>query len=110
MLLIEREFGPTLPAIRAARLANDAHALLASITALGQPIMFDYRVVLPKVGLPCFIFAGDVDPVFTAAKESASLLPNATFLSFPKTDHGKTFQQSDLVLPHVRKFFAETGK
>ena len=106
----EKESGPTLPAIKSIRLSNDAQALLAASTGMDQPGLFDPKTVLPDVTLPCFVFAGEIDPIYEATKASANLLPNAIFLSVPNADHGKAFQQPDIVLPYIREFFTRSDK
>ena len=43
------------------------------------------------------------------AKKCAGLMPGATFVSFPGLDHGGMLARSDLALPHIKTFLAETN-
>ena len=42
------------------------------------------------------------------SKRSASLAPNATFVALSGHDHTTAFQQSAVVIPHVREFLGLT--
>ena len=88
-------------------LLNDMKALIAMRTS---------RAVYPRltnrdlslISAPCLLYAGDLDAMFYAGcKESAGLLPRTTFFSLAGFDHAAAYKQSDLVLPHIKKFLAE---
>ena len=66
--------------------------------------------ILPKINIPCFIYAGKADPRYAGAKEGATHIPNATFLSFHDKEHIDVFRRSELILPHVKKFLVEVNK
>ncbi len=106
----EQKFGQVPQEIKAERLANDAYAIVAAIIRSAKSTDVNPAVVLPKTLVQCLIFAGEADPGFAAALESAKLLPNVTFFSLPGLDHAKCWERSDLVLPHVKEFLAKVNK
>jgi pimeloyl-ACP methyl ester carboxylesterase len=89
-------------------LANDPVALLA----IGQRLADGMGVeeILPKINVPCLVFAGTADAFHPGAKEAVVRMPKATFVSFPGLDHVGCFASTDLVLPHVKKFLTEVNK
>jgi pimeloyl-ACP methyl ester carboxylesterase len=90
----------TLPAaIREDLLANDFRALAAA--QQDQPSLED---VLPRMTMPCLLYAGDVDPYYSGAQKFAKLIPNARFFSLQGLDHGAAFREAGLVVPHVTEF------
>ncbi len=66
----------------------------------------DADELLPKIHIPCLIYAGESDAPFTGAKRMADKIPDALFLSFPGLNHSTAFIRSDLVLPYIRNFLA----
>ena len=106
----ERAFGrPMTNEERALYLANDAEALVALGTAhLAWPPLTNDE--LSNICVPCLLYCGDLDLRYAGAKESASHIPQATFISLPGLDHTPVFVRSDAVLPHVKKFLAEVSK
>jgi pimeloyl-ACP methyl ester carboxylesterase len=93
---------PLQPSLKARLLANDAQALIAyRIQRLASP---GFAQVLPRMTMPCLVFAGEADPVYPANKEFVARMPNATFFSLPGLNHPEAFFRSDLVLPRVRQF------
>jgi pimeloyl-ACP methyl ester carboxylesterase len=67
--------------------------------------------VLGTIAVPTLIYAGSADPVHDAARQSASEIPGAQFVSFPGLVHPAALCRSDLVLPHVERFLAKaTGR
>jgi pimeloyl-ACP methyl ester carboxylesterase len=62
--------------------------------------------VLPKINIPCLIYASDLDPRYPGAKEGASHIPGAEFISFHNIEHLDILRRSDLVLPFIKKFLA----
>lgn len=93
--------GMEAPASFKARvLRND----LPSLRAAAQD-RADLSDVLPTISVPCLIYAGEADePVYPQAKQCASQINNATFLSLPRLDHGDAYLQSELILPHIANF------
>jgi pimeloyl-ACP methyl ester carboxylesterase len=93
---------PLQPSLKARLLANDAQALIANrIQRLATP---SFAEVIPRMTMPCLVYAGEADPVYSANKEFVARMPNATFFSLPDLNHPEAFFRSDLVLPHVRQF------
>lgn len=88
-------------------LKNDPVVLLT----IGQKLADGVGVeeILPKTNVPCLVFAGTADGFHWGAQSSADKMPNARFVSFPGFDHVGTLAQTDLVLPHVKKFLAEVN-
>lgn len=87
------------PAIRDELLANDFKAIAAA-----QQDRASMAPLLPALTMPCLLYAGEVDPVFPKALETARLIQNSSFFSLPKLDHGAAFREASLVLPHVMQF------
>ncbi len=108
--LFEKSQGPMTPDRRARTLAQDPEALAAAWEARKAAISPKAEEYLPKIDLPCLVFVGEKDPRFTGAKESARMIPEATFFSLPGLNHSQANAQSKLVIPHVKKFLAEVSK
>jgi hypothetical protein len=82
--------------------ANDIQALIAQRTRrLATPC---FAEIIPRMTIPCLVYAGEADPVYSANKEFVARMPNATFFSLPGLNHPEAFFRSDLVLPHVAQF------
>ncbi len=95
---------------RAELLDNDARALIAEVTMCGNQTSPKWNEVLPKIDIPCLLFAGEADPTFPLAKQTATLTRGAQFVSFPGLDHIQAFfDRTDLVLPIVMEFLAEVN-
>jgi pimeloyl-ACP methyl ester carboxylesterase len=92
------------PEIRDEILANDFQAIAAS--QQDRPSIAD---ILPTMTMPCLLYAGESDPVFSKTQESAKHIPNAIFFPFPDLDHSAVFRASGLILPHVTKFLRENS-
>lgn len=105
---LEAENGPMNPERKAALLANDAQALMASSIELRDFVGIDD--VLPDMTMPCLLYVGESDFLYEGAKECVKHMPNVTFVSFPGLDHGQTSQRSDLVLPHVTGFLTKVAQ
>lgn len=93
------------PEYRTILLASDTQALAAA--AQDRPSLGDQ---LPEVTTPCLIYAGDQDPVFSGAQETAMQIPGAKFVAIPGASHPVAFTRSDMVLPVVRKFLEGVAK
>jgi Predicted hydrolases or acyltransferases (alpha/beta hydrolase superfamily) len=87
------------PAIRQELLANDFRALAAA--QQDRPSIED---VLPKMKMPCCVYAGDADPLYPRAEQCAKALPSGTFFALSGLDHSAAFREAKLALPHVSKF------
>jgi pimeloyl-ACP methyl ester carboxylesterase len=69
-----------------------------------------FLAILPRMTMPCLVFAGEDDPVYPANKEFVARMPNAAFFSVPGLGHADTFFSSDLVLPHVIQFLQNVNR
>jgi pimeloyl-ACP methyl ester carboxylesterase len=54
--------------------------------------------------VPTLLYAGSADPIHDAARQSASEIPGAEFVSLPGLGHIAAMCRSDLVLPHAEQF------
>jgi pimeloyl-ACP methyl ester carboxylesterase len=57
-----------------------------------------------KIAVPTLLYAGSADPIHGAARQSASQIPGATFISLPGLDHVAAMCQPRLILPQVQEF------
>jgi len=108
-LILEQQLGhPLSPVEKAEVLARDAEAEIARTLATRHaPPLNDYE--LSNISVPCLLVCGEIERFHAGAKEAASHIPHAKFVSLPGLDHLQAFEQSDLVLPHVKKFLAEVN-
>ncbi|MCX6093851.1 MAG: alpha/beta hydrolase [Candidatus Bipolaricaulota bacterium] len=60
--------------------------------------------VLPRIRVPCLLFAGAKDEAHALAEKATLQIPNAQFISLPSLAHGQTIERPDLVVPLVRNF------
>jgi len=67
---------------------------------------------LERISFPCLVFCGELDQggFYPGAKECASHIPNAEFVSFPDLDHPTLLSRSDIVLPYVKEFLAKVSE
>ena len=105
LAMTEEMFGLRMtPKLKAQFKANDLEALIALVSSR------DWRLgledVLPTITMPCMLFAGEADSLYSGARKCVESMPNSTFISLPSLDHVETFYRSDLVLPHITKFLA----
>jgi pimeloyl-ACP methyl ester carboxylesterase len=91
------------PALRERLWANDAAALIACL----QRPLDEFLDVLGTIGVPTLLYAGSADPIHNAARQAASEISGAQFVSFPGLSHPQALWRSDLVLPHVEPFLAK---
>ena len=93
------------PALAKRLLANDTAALIACrqqrLTA--QP----YADIVDKIDVPTLVYAGSADPIHDAARQSASQIPGAEFVSLPGLAHIAAMCRADLVLPRVHPFLEQ---
>jgi pimeloyl-ACP methyl ester carboxylesterase len=59
------------------------------------------------IAVPTLLYAGSADPIHDAARQTASEIPGAQFVSLPGLNHPAANLRSDLVLPHVEPFLAK---
>ena len=85
-------------------LTNDPEAIIA-ILSFDESL--DPEPDLPAANIPCLVYAGDVAGEHDAARRSASLMPNAAFISLPGIDHYDGLRRSDLVIPIVKDFLSK---
>ena len=94
------------PEYRSLLLSSDLRALAAA--AQDRPSMLDG---LPKMRMPCLIYAGESDGIFANARTTAQQIPNAVFVSLPSLNHPDSFFcAADLILPHAKKFLLGEDK
>ena len=97
------------PVLRKRLLANDAAALIAC--AQRPDATEKYSDVVGTIAVPTLIYAGTADPIHDPARQGASEIPAAQFVSLPGLNHPAAHLRSDLVLPHVEPFLAKaTGR
>jgi pimeloyl-ACP methyl ester carboxylesterase len=87
------------PAIQEELYANDFRALAAALQ--DRPSLED---LLPKMNMPCFLYASDADPVFPKTQACAQQIPKATFFPLHGLDHSAAFREAKVVLPQVTQF------
>ena len=108
--IYEKNLGAMAPERRAATLAQDGIALSAAWRARKEEIVPPAAGYLAGFKLPCLMYAGENDPRFPDAKETAKQIPGAQFFSLPGLNHSQCNAHSELTLPHVKKFLAEVSK
>jgi pimeloyl-ACP methyl ester carboxylesterase len=97
------------PPLRERLLANDAAALIACEQQ--RLITKGFSDVVGTIAVPTLLYAGSADPIHNPARQSASEIPGAQFVSLPGLSHPAALWRSDLVLPHVEPFLAKaTGR
>jgi pimeloyl-ACP methyl ester carboxylesterase len=60
--------------------------------------------ILATMTMPCCLYAGEADPIFTLARSASERIPDAAFFSLPALSHSQTFVASGSVLPQVMAF------
>jgi pimeloyl-ACP methyl ester carboxylesterase len=97
------------PQLRERLLANDTAALIACRQQ--RLITEGFSDVAGTIAVPTLVYAGNADPIHDQARQSASEIPGAQFVSLPGLNHPAALWRSDLVLPHVEPFLAKaTGR
>ena len=104
----EKRVGKMSPERKAQLLGTDPRALLAFNS--NSSTWPSSESLLPRLKLPCLIYAGEQDFGFAAAKEGAALIPGAPFVGFPGFNHMQCYAESNTVLPVVRKFLTGLKK
>ena len=94
------------PPLRERLLANDTAALIACLQ--GQRLSTQgFSDVLRAIAVPTLVYAGSADALHDPARQTASGIPGAQFVSLPGLIHPAALYRSDLVLPHVEPFLAK---
>jgi len=97
-----------LAAARAERLANRAHALAASLRAIGAGAQPPLHALLPRVQLPVLLVVGAEDARFEAvARDLAQRLPRARLAVVPDAGHAAHLENPRAFAQLARDFFAE---
>jgi pimeloyl-ACP methyl ester carboxylesterase len=84
--------------------SNDIQALVASQL---KPYP-DNSDILKKLTIPCLVLCGERDDGLADARRSAAEIENASFISIEGCAHFESLVRSDLTLPHIRSFLANT--
>ena len=95
--------------LRERLLANDMAALMACQQGWWLNTK-GFHDVVGTIAVPTLIYAGSVDPMHNPARQAASEIPGAQFVSLPGLSHIEALWRSDLVLPHVEPFLAKAIK
>jgi pimeloyl-ACP methyl ester carboxylesterase len=107
--MMEEALGSRMPPERKARLeANDLEAIVALFSAKHWRLSLED--VLPTMTMPCLVFVGEADPLYSGAKECVRNMPNATLISLPGLSHFEVLSKTHLLLPHITKFLARAGQ
>ena len=102
---MEEMFGPESAERKERLLSADLKAYLA--LAQDRPGLDD---ILATMLIPCFLYAGEVDPIYPEVKACSQLIPRVTFFSLPGLNHCDAYTRSELVLPRVTGFFKALDK
>jgi pimeloyl-ACP methyl ester carboxylesterase len=65
--------------------------------------------MLGTMAMPCCIYAGDADPVFSQARLASERIANSRFFSLPGLTHMQAFYESRKVVPQVVEFLDAGG-
>jgi pimeloyl-ACP methyl ester carboxylesterase len=99
-------FGEELTApLRERLLTNDPAALIACTQQ--RLVTGGFHDVVRTIAVPTLLYAGTADPIHDAARQTASEIGGAQFVSVPSLSHLAAMSRSDLVLPHDEPFLAE---
>jgi pimeloyl-ACP methyl ester carboxylesterase len=102
-------FGDALtPPLRQHLLANDPAALIAC--GRQRQVTEGFLDVVRMIAVPTLLYAGSADPNHDAARQTASEIGGAQFVSLPGLSHLAANLRSDLVLPHVEPFLAKATR
>jgi pimeloyl-ACP methyl ester carboxylesterase len=103
--LWEREVGTLRPPERERMRSYDFTAM-----RLAAQDRASLESVLPRIRVPCLLFAGEKDEVHARARQATAKIPSAQFASLPGLDHGQTMKRVDLIVPLVRSFLRQTQR
>lgn len=107
--IYEEKLGPMSPERKTVTLAQDGMALAAACQASRGEASPEASGYLARFPLPCFIFAGELDPRCPDAKESARQIPGARSLFLPGLTHGQVNAVEPMLGP-VERFLAEWSR
>ncbi|NKC10941.1 MAG: alpha/beta fold hydrolase [Gammaproteobacteria bacterium] len=94
----------SIPATHLERLMNNDFRALAA----AQQDRPSQEGALAKMSMPCLIYAGESDPLYAEAEQSASAINHASFISLAGLDHTATFRESGRILPRALAFLETT--
>jgi pimeloyl-ACP methyl ester carboxylesterase len=105
-----RLYGEELtPPLRERLRANDTAALIACTQQ--RLITEGFSDVVRTIAVPTLVYAGSADPLHDPARQTASEISGAQFVSLPGLSHVAGNVRNYLVLPHVEPFLAKaTGR
>ena len=98
----EKMGGPLPADVKATVLANDIQALVALNKA--RRIWQGAEDVLPKITVPCLLYAGEADSHHAGTRDCVVHVPNATFVSLSGLNHLQALFRKEMILPHVKRF------
>ena len=99
-------FGDELtPGLRERLPTNDPAALIACTQQ--RLISEGFSDVVSRIAVPTLVYAGSADPIHDQARQTASKIAGAQFVSIPSLSHVVAMSRSDIVLPHVEPFLAQ---
>ncbi len=98
------------PEVEAAYRGSDLEALACAAAHRRLWDEIDFQALLPDITLPCLVYGGEMDGLFSGAEACCRQMPNATFVSFPGMDHLDVLFGTDLVRPEVRTFLERVGE
>ena len=84
-------------------MANDFRAIAAA--QQDRPSMAE---ALPRMGMPCLVYAGTADAVHEQAEQAAAELSDGRFVPLPDLDHGAAFRESGVILPVALDFLGRS--
>lgn len=87
--------------------ANDTMALVACRQQ--RLITPPYSDVVEKIVVPTLLYAGSADPIHDAARQTASQIPGARFISLAGLNHIEAMCQPQQIVPHVQLFLERIG-
>ncbi len=105
----ERRHGPLPDDARERWLSNADQALAACVASMIAESDGTQVADLPAIAASVLFLVGTEEPFAAHARKAADLLPHGKFVPLQGLDHVQTFFRSDLVLPHVREFFARSA-
>jgi len=68
------------------------------------------RDLLPRITVPCLLYAGDQDPTYAGVKDAATHISNAQFITLSGLRHSPAYNQSEYILPQVQQFLSRITK
>jgi pimeloyl-ACP methyl ester carboxylesterase len=83
---------------------------MAALIACAQGLWLNtkgFSDVLGTIAVPTLVYAGTADPMHDPARQTASEITGAQFVTLPGLSHIQALYRSDLVLPYVEPFLAK---